>query len=856
MMSEEEIKVQKARDHWKIMSKKVRVLAVMSRIGEERYLELLKKKKNNLLIKKETEKVDDEWMSKMIISPNNYWNMQWNNFTQVIFVLYIFLTPMFVSESITMSSTKMSILMLFDIIFMIDRFLDLFAGFYDPNGDIETNVSKVISQNLSAKFFIEAIVSFGPLYFEQENLNTIIYTMFKIPRYTRLFEIDGQIQDILDFYSQTRTVFEVKQMEKSLNVLQFSLSTFINLHILTCIQIALCKHRDFEKSWMGSRGVKIDDFTQQYIYAVYFVTTTLSTCGFGDIFATPYDATESGVILFLQFVGMLFYSMTIQKVQSFMINDDIMPGDYANNMSETVENLIVKVSQLPSTRKIKSESINNWKGYTQSYFQTSPNAFLIENQYFNMLSENTKVEVVNKNLLVHFVEKFEILFKDPDQGFKADAKLVTMVIASLTLDQSYTDDSEPLLPLDIVSSRIYCIWQGTIDMYYKNGPHLLTELDEGSYFGEISYIYRVRNQYGFYRSFNKDTSKSARLFYLPDKYLKEIFNQYPTFKNLLKIRALRRHHYFKKLHGQVESLTGIKNRAMRRRQQDANYSLNSELMNIKKARLVEEKLAYEDLTIDENFSADEVTFTYNCTKLSEENVKKALVQCKQLDSHIKSLKMFAIESMDLVLNTLTSINENSQKIAFKHFDQDHVNLMSKETPSILERLKALQGTMRKEDRTHRIEEDNIVSDSSGNRSDKDEINFINRKRLTLNKGAFADSMLSDDDMDEDEELVEHFYKSSLDIRKDQKKERDNMSERFGKTANINQLTIPGSKSVNVNHENIDQFEINEPDSNQSSNEEVVEMAMPLTNRNNLNSERLTSRIGDEEEDLIPNNSVG
>ena len=97
--------------------------------------------------------------------------------------------------------------------------------------------------------------------------------------------------------------------------------------------------------------------------------------------------------------------------------------------------------------------------------------------------------------------------------------------------------------------------------------------------------------------------------------MNNILEKFPQFGNLLKIRALRRHHYFKKLHGQVESLTGIKNRAMRRRQQDANYSLNSELMNIKKARLVEEKLAYEDLTIDENFSADEVTFTYNCTKI-------------------------------------------------------------------------------------------------------------------------------------------------------------------------------------------------------------------------------------------------
>ena len=42
---------------------------------------------------------------------------------------------------------------------------------------------------------------------------------------------------------------------------------------------------------------------------------------------------------------MLFYSMTIQKVQSFMETDDISAGEYANYMVEVVENLIVKVGR-------------------------------------------------------------------------------------------------------------------------------------------------------------------------------------------------------------------------------------------------------------------------------------------------------------------------------------------------------------------------------------------------------------------------------------------------------------------------------------------------------------------------------
>jgi hypothetical protein len=59
------------------------------------------------------------------------------------------------------------------------------------------------------------------------------------------------------------------------------------MHIMSCTQIMVCHATDdFEHSWLGHKGVSEDDWTQQYIVALYFVTTTLSTCGFGDISAT------------------------------------------------------------------------------------------------------------------------------------------------------------------------------------------------------------------------------------------------------------------------------------------------------------------------------------------------------------------------------------------------------------------------------------------------------------------------------------------------------------------------------------------------------------------------------------------
>ena len=52
-----------------------------------------------------------------------------------------------------------------------------------------------------------------------------------------------------------------------------------------------------------------------------------------------------------------------------MINDEVAPNDYANQMVEVVENLIVKVGRsLPPDRQIPGEIITEWKRFTIRYF--------------------------------------------------------------------------------------------------------------------------------------------------------------------------------------------------------------------------------------------------------------------------------------------------------------------------------------------------------------------------------------------------------------------------------------------------------------------------------------------------------
>ena len=98
---------------------------------------------------------------------------------------------------------------MFDVTFMIDRIMDLLVGYYRPNGAEEHRLSHVIYSNLSSKFFIEIIVIVCPIIMYKYNSNSLLYLMFKAPRYIRLFEISGQINEILEYYAESKTVFEI-----------------------------------------------------------------------------------------------------------------------------------------------------------------------------------------------------------------------------------------------------------------------------------------------------------------------------------------------------------------------------------------------------------------------------------------------------------------------------------------------------------------------------------------------------------------------------------------------------------------------------------------------------------------------
>lgn len=77
--------------------------------------------------------------------------------------------------------------------------------------------------------------------------------------------------------------------------------------------------------------------------------------------------------------------------------------------------------------------------------------------------------------MLDFQKRFDILFRDPEFNFKADNFLITQIVASLTYE--HVGDNDIIMRLNEVSSSIYFVHEGEVEVSYKqnNDPLILFE---------------------------------------------------------------------------------------------------------------------------------------------------------------------------------------------------------------------------------------------------------------------------------------------------------------------------------------------------------------------------------------------
>ena len=134
------------------------------------------------------------------------------------------------------------------------------------------------------------------------------------------------------------------QMDSALERLFFFLfGAFFIIHILSCLWVFFCTFTsDKENSFID------DDFLSmtvpdKYLTSLYFIITTFSTVGYGDISAS--NSTEKIVCIFMMLIGVAAFSTGTSAITNLLTNYDQEHQKLNKNIE--ILNKIFKQHELP-----------------------------------------------------------------------------------------------------------------------------------------------------------------------------------------------------------------------------------------------------------------------------------------------------------------------------------------------------------------------------------------------------------------------------------------------------------------------------------------------------------------------------
>jgi voltage-gated potassium channel len=262
----------------------------------------------------------------------------------------------------------------------------------------------------------------------------------------------------VSYYVRVLRLYEV-QISDIITLVFFFYWTIILAHWISCF-------------WIHLIGINpmYDDYTN-YIRAIYWAVTTLTTIGYGDI--TPEQNNEMIFTMFVQFLGVALYGYIISSISKILLKEDPAKEQYRENIN--------RLNALISYRKLPKDLQNKLRNY-YTYLWEKRLGFN-EHSFLGSLPPSLRREML-MYLKKDAVEKIPV-FKG------ADSRLITEIAQCL----------EPMVftPNDIVfhagdqAEEMYFIIKGTMQVISADGT-ILAVLTEGAFFGEMAlFMNRTRS---------------------------------------------------------------------------------------------------------------------------------------------------------------------------------------------------------------------------------------------------------------------------------------------------------------------------------------------------------------------------
>ena len=515
----------------------------------------------------------------------------------------LFYFPYYLAHDSFLISTylniKIFIFHLIDVFFIFDLILSFFRAFYNYDEVLIKSIIEMFYHYFKNWFFLDllAAIPFYSIFFFQEhkNINTKHYknNLIKFHNFTfgvkldklyYLLFINKLLKIFKCFSNDNRALVQLVNILYKNNIVEEKSGIFFIIFILlVAIHLGSCLFifigRNSYPSWINEIKVENQSFSTIYIASVYYLITTITTVGYGDIYGTTIQEIIFQMILLI--LGTCTYSYIISSVSNFIkkINEKSLIFE---NRLKILNNIKLTNPYLEDTLYEKLLRFLRYKKNTEKNKQTTiinslpyslRNTLLIE--MYKPIINNFIIfkGLENSNCIVQLVTAFkpiygiknDILIQEGD--FIEEVIFIKTGVISLEIGIDFNKPKESILQYlnrienkdkdkSSITMEINSLKNDTLnnnsclnstflqnikttmrknDKKDNKNTHYLKVLDirKNEHFGETLMFLNERS---FLTA--KVKSKKADLFFLKKEEVIKVFNNFPNIWNRINKRSI------------------------------------------------------------------------------------------------------------------------------------------------------------------------------------------------------------------------------------------------------------------------------------------------------------------------------
>ena len=213
-----------------------------------------------------------------------------------------------------------------DFIFFLDFIITLFRGYYNFEVNIIRNNKKIIIHYLKTFFLIDLIQSIPlytiirifknpsrKIYLTNTDPESLLFVLILFIKPFKIFKIirkkqNKALEDLYLFLSESYYLEELVQF------LMYFLIFFLFIHLFICLHIYFSLQN--YPNWITKMDIINESFIDKYVASLYFMITTMTTVGYGDIVCVSFIERIYHIILL--FIGTLLYTFLVSKIGNYL----------------------------------------------------------------------------------------------------------------------------------------------------------------------------------------------------------------------------------------------------------------------------------------------------------------------------------------------------------------------------------------------------------------------------------------------------------------------------------------------------------------------------------------------------------